>query len=87
MGERAPQGLHPTMPTRPIASGEGFGAADGLVLGLIGVGFGVVMGWFWGGLDGEGLGEDVKKCKKNAKKCNIYCIYKKKAVSLQRIWE
>ena len=30
-------------------------------------------------------GESVKKCKKIAKKCKNYCVYEKKAVSLQRI--
>lgn len=39
--EGAPQGLHPTMPTRPIACGAGFGGVMGLVLGWIWGGFGV----------------------------------------------
>ena len=33
------------------------------------------------------IGVSAKKCKKNAKKCNNYCIYGKKIVPLQRIWE
>lgn len=41
MGDGAPQGLHPTMPTRPIACGAGFGGVMGLVLGWIWGGFGV----------------------------------------------
>ena len=55
MGKGAPQGLHPTMPTRPIACGEGLGAVLGLVLARIGRDLGRLMGWYWAS-DGFVLG-------------------------------
>ena len=39
-----------------------------------GVGIGVDLGWIWGGQDGDGICEDVEKCKKNVKKCKNYCV-------------
>lgn len=57
------------------------------IRGGFGVGFSEVWGWFWRGLDGDGVSEVVKKCKKNAKKCKIICIYQIFFVPLQRVWE
>ena len=62
------------------------------------VGIARILGWYcedpgmvlrgsWDGSSVVAIVVIVKKCKKNAKKCNNYCIYEKKAVSLHWIWE
>lgn len=87
MGEDPPQGLHPAMPTRPIASGDGLGEVNGLDSARLWDGLGEVMGCVLARIWTCLKLEIAKKCKKSAKKCNFICIYQIFFVPLQRILE